>query len=145
MLRAIKSSRATPPMLGTKINLRFRAFSAIHLASTLTMSKKQPKHLVDPTQLKPIDSADGTLQVIIETPKFFFFWQRERKVRAVLCTIRAGKFSSPLPSWIPNPVELLPGHGRYFFLKASWGSLERLLSRLRPSFLRLLLKAWPLA
>ena len=56
-------------MLGTKINLRFRAFSAIHLASTLTMSKKQPKHLVDPTQLKPIDSEDGTLQVIIETPK----------------------------------------------------------------------------
>jgi hypothetical protein len=33
------------------------------------MSKKQPKHLVDPTQLKPIDTQDGTLQVIIETPK----------------------------------------------------------------------------
>jgi inorganic pyrophosphatase len=33
------------------------------------MSKKQPKHLVDPTQLKPIDGKDGTLQVIIETPK----------------------------------------------------------------------------
>ena len=55
--------------MGIKINLPFHASSAIHLASTLTMSKKQPKHLVDPTQLKPIDSEDGTLQVIIETSK----------------------------------------------------------------------------
>ena len=33
------------------------------------MAKKQTKHLADPTQLKPLDSNDDTLQVIIETPK----------------------------------------------------------------------------
>jgi inorganic pyrophosphatase len=30
---------------------------------------KQTKHLADPTQLKPIDQKDDTLQVIVETPK----------------------------------------------------------------------------
>jgi inorganic pyrophosphatase len=33
------------------------------------MPKKQPQNLVNPTRLKPIDVKDGTLQVIIETPK----------------------------------------------------------------------------
>jgi inorganic pyrophosphatase len=33
------------------------------------MAKKQAKHLADPKQLKPVESKDGTLQVIIETPK----------------------------------------------------------------------------
>lgn len=33
------------------------------------MAKKQAKHLADPTQLKPLNTDDGTLQVIIETPK----------------------------------------------------------------------------
>lgn len=33
------------------------------------MSKKRTKRLGDPTQLKPIDKASGTLQVIVETPK----------------------------------------------------------------------------
>jgi inorganic pyrophosphatase len=33
------------------------------------MAKKSSKKLADPTKLKPIDKKDGTLQVIIETPK----------------------------------------------------------------------------
>jgi inorganic pyrophosphatase len=33
------------------------------------MEKKPAKHLADPTQLKPFNMKDGTLQVIIETPK----------------------------------------------------------------------------
>jgi inorganic pyrophosphatase len=33
------------------------------------MAKKHAKHLADPTQLKPFESKDGALQVIIETPK----------------------------------------------------------------------------
>jgi inorganic pyrophosphatase len=33
------------------------------------MTKKRLKHLSDPTQLKPVDSEDDTLQVIVETPK----------------------------------------------------------------------------
>jgi inorganic pyrophosphatase len=33
------------------------------------MAKKQAKHLADPTQLRPLNAKDGTLQVIIETPK----------------------------------------------------------------------------
>jgi inorganic pyrophosphatase len=33
------------------------------------MAKKQARHLADPTQLKPLEPKDGTLQVIIETPK----------------------------------------------------------------------------
>src|ERR1700745_698806 len=33
------------------------------------MTKKPSKHLSDPTQLKPLDRKDGTLQAIIETPK----------------------------------------------------------------------------
>jgi inorganic pyrophosphatase len=33
------------------------------------MAKKQAKHLADPTQLKPLDPKNDTLQVIIETPK----------------------------------------------------------------------------
>lgn len=33
------------------------------------MTNKRPKHLADPTRLKPIDPKDKTLQVIIETPK----------------------------------------------------------------------------
>ncbi len=34
------------------------------------MAKRKPtKSLADPTKLKPIDKKDGTLQVIIETPK----------------------------------------------------------------------------
>jgi inorganic pyrophosphatase len=30
---------------------------------------KRPKYLMDPTQLKPVGGKDGTLQVIVETPK----------------------------------------------------------------------------
>jgi inorganic pyrophosphatase len=33
------------------------------------MVKRKPQHLVNPTRLKPVDRKDGTLQVIIETPK----------------------------------------------------------------------------
>lgn len=33
------------------------------------MSKKRAKHLADPTQLKPLSKKNGTLQVIVETPK----------------------------------------------------------------------------
>ena len=33
------------------------------------MANKQAKHLADPTQLKPLNPKQGTLQVIIETPK----------------------------------------------------------------------------
>jgi inorganic pyrophosphatase len=33
------------------------------------MAKKRTKSLADPNQLKPLKSKDGTLQVIIETPK----------------------------------------------------------------------------
>lgn len=33
------------------------------------MATKQSKHLTDPTQLKPINREDETLQVIVETPK----------------------------------------------------------------------------
>jgi inorganic pyrophosphatase len=33
------------------------------------VAKKRKKSLADPTQLKPIDKRDGTVQVIIETPK----------------------------------------------------------------------------
>jgi inorganic pyrophosphatase len=33
------------------------------------LSKKSPNSLADPTRLKPIDKQDGTLQVIVETPK----------------------------------------------------------------------------
>jgi inorganic pyrophosphatase len=33
------------------------------------MAKKQAKHLADPTQLKPLNPKEGTIQVIIETPK----------------------------------------------------------------------------
>jgi inorganic pyrophosphatase len=33
------------------------------------MAKKKAKHLADPTQLKPLDSKDDTLQVVIETPR----------------------------------------------------------------------------
>jgi inorganic pyrophosphatase len=33
------------------------------------VSKKKKKSLADPTQLKPIDKQDGTLLVIVETPK----------------------------------------------------------------------------
>jgi inorganic pyrophosphatase len=33
------------------------------------MARKQAKHLADPTQLKPLNPKEGTIQVIIETPK----------------------------------------------------------------------------
>jgi len=33
------------------------------------MPKRPTKHLADPTKLKPVDSASGVVQVIIETPK----------------------------------------------------------------------------
>lgn len=41
----------------------------IHAALTSGMPKNQPQNLVNPTRLKPIDRKDGTLQVIVETPK----------------------------------------------------------------------------
>src|ERR1700684_2231379 len=57
------------------------------------MAKKQTKHLADPTQLKPLDSTDDTLQVIIETPKSSrnkYAYDTEQKIFTLTKVLPAG-------------------------------------------------------
>ena len=57
------------------------------------MAKKQAKHLADPTQLKPLDSTDDTLQVIIETPKSSrnkYAYDTEQKIFTLTKVLPAG-------------------------------------------------------
>jgi len=57
------------------------------------MAKKQAKHLADPTQLKPLDSKDDTLQVIIETPKGSrnkYAYDTEQKIFTLTKVLPAG-------------------------------------------------------
>jgi inorganic pyrophosphatase len=57
------------------------------------MAKKQTKHLADPTQLKPLDSTDDMLQVIIETPKSSrnkYAYDTEQKIFTLTKVLPAG-------------------------------------------------------
>jgi inorganic pyrophosphatase len=57
------------------------------------MAKKQAKHLADPTQLKPLDSTDDTLQVIVETPKSSrnkYAYDTEQKIFTLTKVLPAG-------------------------------------------------------
>ena len=57
------------------------------------MAKKQAKHLADPSQLKPLEPKDGTLQVIIETPKGSrnkYAYDTEQKIFSLTKVLPAG-------------------------------------------------------
>jgi inorganic pyrophosphatase len=69
------------------------------------MTKKPKKHLSDPTQLKPLDHKDGTLQVIIETPKGSrnkYAFDPEQRIFALRKVLPAGMA-------FPHDFGFLPG------------------------------------
>jgi len=109
--------------------LGFRATTGIHPASTLTMSKKQPKHLVDPTQLKPIDGKDGTLQVIIETPKGSrnkYAYDTEQGIFSLTKVLPAGMAFPYDFGFLPRTLAPMEMPSMYFF---SWTSRHFLAAR----------------